>query len=230
MTGNRRSVWGRYFDDVSREKGDTEAANSYFSVKNFRFLRDGVLSLLGGAKGLRILDVGCGTGHLSLPLAGENRIVGVDISREMLAFARSKGLRAVLAAAEDLPFRTGSFDVVLANSVIQLIPDGDRFIRGLMRAVRPGGRVIISTINAENATMGLLRRLERKKYEHFRLYPFGELKALIAAAGGAVRSALFLYYPFGTVKALRGGAEPGAIPRRLATSVVVEAVRPQNCR
>lgn len=227
MTGNRRLVWGRYFDDVSRKKGDTEAANSYFSVKNFRFLRDGVLSLLGGARGLRILDVGCGTGHLSLPLAGENRIVGVDISLEMLAFARSKGLAAVLAAAEDLPFRTGSFDVVLANSVIQLIPDGDRFIRELMRAVRPGGRVIISTINAENATMGLLRRLERKKYKHFRLYPFGELKALVSAAGGVVRGALFLYYPFGAMKALRGSGEPGIFPRRLATSVVFDAVRPE---
>jgi 2-polyprenyl-3-methyl-5-hydroxy-6-metoxy-1,4-benzoquinol methylase len=225
MTGNRRSVWGRYFDDLSRKKGDTEAANGYFSVKNFRFLRDGVLSLLGGARGLRILDVGCGTGHLSLPLAGENRIVGVDISLEMLAFARSKGLAAVLAAAEDLPFRTGSFDVVLTNNVIHLLPDGDRFIRELMRAVRPGGRVIISTINAENATMGLLRRLERKKYEHFRIFPFGELKALVSAAGGVVRGALFFYYPFGAMKALRGSGEPGIFPRRLATSVVVDAVR-----
>jgi 2-polyprenyl-3-methyl-5-hydroxy-6-metoxy-1,4-benzoquinol methylase len=227
MTGNRRSVWGRYFDDVSRKKGDTEAANSYFSVKNFRFLRDGVLSLLDGARGLRILDVGCGTGHLSLPLAGENRIVGVDISLEMLVFARSKGLAAVLAAAEDLPFRTGSFDVVLANSVIQLIPDGERFIRELVRAVRPGGRVIISTINAENATMSLFRRLERKKYEHFRLYPFAELKALVSAARGVVQGSLFLYYPFGTMKALRGSGEPGIIPRRLATSVIVDAVRPE---
>ncbi len=227
MTSSPRSVWGPTFDDISRKRGDTEAANSYFSVRNFRFLRNEVLRHLGDVKHKRILDVGCGTGHFSQPLARENFIVGIDFSPNMLAFARNKGLAVVQGPAENLPFKSGSFDVVFANSVIQLIPDGSGFLMELVRAVRPGGRIIISTINDGNVALAVLRRVERKKYRHFRLYPFDELKALVAAAGGEMRTSLFLYFPFGRTRTIHGHEGLGVIPRRFATSVVVEAVRPE---
>jgi ubiquinone/menaquinone biosynthesis C-methylase UbiE len=225
MGADHRAVWGRFFDDVSQTKGDSEAANSYISVRNFRLLRDEVMDLLGDLRGARVLDAGCGTGHFSLPLAAANAVTGVDISGEMLAFARAKGLTPVRAAAEALPFAGGVFDVVLAASVIQLIPDGATFVRELLRVVKPGGRVIICTINAGNAALGLLRILERKKYRHFRIYPFREIAALVRAAGGTVRSYRFLYYPFGGAASVPGEKNPGPIPRWIGTTVVVEAVR-----
>ena len=224
MGADHRAVWGRFFDDVSRTKGDSEAANSYISVRNFRLLRAEVMDLLGDLRGARVLDAGCGTGHFSLPLEAANSVVGVDISAEMLAFARGKGLSPVRAAAEALPFSGGVFDVVLAASVIQLIPDGAAFVCELLRVVKPGGRVIICTINAGNATLGILRVLERKKYRHFRIYPFREIAALVRAAGGAVRSYRFLYYPFGGAASIPGGKKPGPIPRFFGTTVIVEAV------
>ncbi|MCJ7565472.1 MAG: methyltransferase domain-containing protein [Candidatus Aminicenantes bacterium] len=227
MTSSPRSVWGPTFDDISRKRGDTEAANSYVSVRNFRFLRNEVLRHLGDVKHKRILDVGCGTGHFSQPLVRENFIVGIDFSPNMLAFARNKGLAVVQGPAENLPFKSGSFDVVFANSVIQLIPDGSGFLMELVRAVRPGGRIIISTINDGNVALAVLRRVERKKYRHFRLYPFDELKALVAAAGGEMRTSLFLYFPFGRTRTIHGHEGLGVSPRRFATSVVVEAVRPK---
>lgn len=225
MGADHRAVWGRFFDDVSRTKGDSEAANSYISVRNFRLLRAEVMDLLGDLRGARVLDAGCGTGHFSLPLAGANAVTGVDISAEMLAFARAKGLVPVRAAAEALPFPAGVFDVVLAASVIQLIPDGAAFVRELLRVVKPGGRVVICTINAGNAALGILRILERKKYRHFRIYPFREIAALVRAAGGTVRSYRFLYYPFGGAARVPGGKRPGLVPRFLGTTAVVEAVK-----
>jgi ubiquinone/menaquinone biosynthesis C-methylase UbiE len=225
MGADHRAVWGRFFDDVSRTKGDSEAANSYISVRNFRLLRAEVMDLLGDLRGARVLDAGCGTGHFSLPLAAANAVTGVDISAEMLVFARTKGLAPVRAAAEALPFAGGVFDVVLAASVIQLIPDGAAFVRELLRVVKPGGRVVICTINAGNAALGFLRVLERKKYRHFRIYPFGEIAALVRAAGGEVRSFRFLYYPFGGAASVSGGEKPGPVPRFFGTTVVVEAVK-----
>ena len=225
MGADHRAVWGRFFDDVSRTKGDSEAANSYISIRNFRLLRAEVMDLLGDLRGARVLDAGCGTGHFSLPLAAANAVVGVDVSAEMLAFARAKGLAPVRAAAEALPFAGGAFDVVLAASVIQLIPDGAALVRELLRVVKPGGRVVVCTINAGNAALGLLRVLERKKYRHFRIYPFPEIAALVRAAGGTVRSYRFLYYPFGGAASVPGGKRPGLIPRILGTTVVVEAVK-----
>jgi ubiquinone/menaquinone biosynthesis C-methylase UbiE len=228
MAEDRRSLWNRYFDDVSRTKGDSEAANSYISVGNFRLLRAEVLDLVGDLRGARVLDVGCGTGHFSQPLAAANAVVGVDLSAEMLAFARTKGLAPVRAAAEALPFGGGRFDVVLAASVIQLIPDGAAFVRELLRVVRPGGRVVICTINAGNAALGLLRILERKKYRHFHLYPRAELAALVRAAGGEVRGYRYIYFPFGRASTVKGDRAPGALPRVFGTSLVVEAVRPEK--
>ena len=182
---------------------------------------------IGADRSRTILDVGCGTGHFSQPLVRENFIVGIDISPEMLAFARNKGLAVVQGPAENLPFKSGSFDVVFANSVIQLIRDGRGFLKELVRSVRPGGRIIISTINEGNVALAVLRCVERKKYRHFRLYPFDELRALVAAAGGEMQTSLFLYFPFGKTRTIHGHEGLDVIPRRLATSVVVEAVRPK---
>jgi len=223
---DNRSFWRRAFDEISRKKGDTAEANSYVSVRNFALVRNAVLSLLGDIRRAIVLDVGCGTGHLSQPLVRDNFVVGADLSSEMLRFAAAKGLVSVHGRAEEIPFKNSVFDVVLANSVIQLIPDGRAFVAELFRVVRPGGRVIIATINAECAAVAALRRVERSKYRHFRLYPFAELSARVADAGGVLRGTTFLYYPFGRSGVVRGDKRPGLVRRCFASTVIVDAVRP----
>lgn len=220
-----KSVWDGHFDEASRTLGDTEAANSYLSVRNFLQVRAAVLDLVGDARGQRVLDVGCGTGHLAQPLAGANFAVGIDLSAGMLRFAAAKGLAPVRGSGLDLPFKDGTFDVVLATSVIQLIPNGEDLIRELVRVAGKGGRVIVTTINARNAAIAVLRVVERKKYRHFRLYPYGELSGLAAAAGADVRRAVLVYFPLGRRKRIPAGRAPGLLSGRLATSLIVEAVK-----
>lgn len=104
----------------------------------------------------RALDVCCGTGaamRMLRPLASEE-VVGVDLSRGMLAEAerRLEGapgearLRFVRADALDLPFEA-EFDVVTCFGAFGHIERRDeaRFVRGIARALRPGGRFVFAT-------------------------------------------------------------------------------------
>ena len=101
----------------------------------------------GGA----ILVIGVGTG-LELELLPKNvRVVGIDISRAMLAVARErvarKGLRQVTGLqvmdAGALEFRDAQFDVALAPYVMSVVPDPARVLGETWRVLRPGGRMIV---------------------------------------------------------------------------------------
>ncbi len=116
--------------------------------------------------GGRILDVGIGTGISLRDFSPRNRIVGVDISEQMLRKAQERvaelGLEHVEALevmdAMDLQFPDDSFDVVLAQYVVTAVPDPDRALDEFLRVLKPGGEIIITTrIGAE---AGLRRTLE----------------------------------------------------------------------
>src|SRR5204863_481520 len=79
----------------------------------------------GDLRGTRVLDVGCGTGSLAVVLAEEYacKVWGVDASSEMLAVARAKvpeGVGLKLGRAEELPFKAGWFERVIATLAVHL--------------------------------------------------------------------------------------------------------------
>jgi SAM-dependent methyltransferase len=109
----------------------------------------------------RVLDVGCGTGRLLHELPARYEKHGVDISHEMLAIARARGLNVVHAAADDLPFEEASFDVVTTFAVLHHLIDPlvvRRAIREMCRVVRPGGAVVVWDHNPLNPYWPLLMR------------------------------------------------------------------------
>ncbi|HXG57992.1 MAG TPA: class I SAM-dependent methyltransferase [Thermoanaerobaculia bacterium] len=104
-----------------------------------------------GERALSILDLGAGNGGVSVALANEsrNRVVAADIvvNATATALRRETGIpfAQVVASADRLPFGDASFDVVLCLETLEHLPAFRAAAREMMRVLRPGGQVMITT-------------------------------------------------------------------------------------
>ena len=111
-------------------------------------------------EGERVLDVGSGAGTDSLVAAQmvgrTGHVVGIDMTEQMLAKARTAALTMGLGnvefvegEAERLPVTDESFDVVISNGVIDLVPDKDAVFAELNRILAPGGRIQLADVTIQ---------------------------------------------------------------------------------
>jgi 2-polyprenyl-6-hydroxyphenyl methylase/3-demethylubiquinone-9 3-methyltransferase len=104
--------------------------------------------------GLAVLDIGCGGGLICEPLARMGaRVMGLDPASENVEAARrhaaGQGLDITyrVARVEDLATEARSFDVVVCLEVVEHVPDAAAFLNSCAALVRPGGLLLLSTIN-----------------------------------------------------------------------------------
>jgi ubiquinone/menaquinone biosynthesis C-methylase UbiE len=149
--------------------------------------------------GDRVLDVACGTGivaRLALRrLSGDRRVVGVDVSPQMLTVARAiePGIDWRQGNASALPLLDGEhFDVVACHQGLQFFPDKSAAAREMRRATAPGGRLIVAVWQSLEETP-FFRELHALAERHLgafvdRRHSFGDslaLERLLADAGFA---------------------------------------------
>lgn len=210
--------WKQYFDRKAEVHGASVQASDYFNEKSFFMQRDNTLRWLGACEGKTILDAGCGVGAFSEPLVEHNTVYGVDFSEKSLEYAAARGLRTMSGDLAALPFESGMFDIVVCNGVIQLIEQYENVIRELARVTKPGGTLLVETLNRGSIQRKMLRLLEKdKKFD--RMYAMDELRGTFAACGFEHIQFLNIYHPFGFVT--RGNGR-GLLANRFSTSFAIK--------
>jgi ubiquinone/menaquinone biosynthesis C-methylase UbiE len=125
--------------------------------------------------GMRVLDIGCGTGRLARWIAERvgphGSVVGIDPLQERVEIARSRGgARFQVGRAEDLSaFEDASFDAVCMSSVLHWVFDKAKALAEVHRVLRPGGRLGVTTLpheltGASTVLLVLRPLLERAPY------------------------------------------------------------------
>jgi 2-polyprenyl-6-hydroxyphenyl methylase / 3-demethylubiquinone-9 3-methyltransferase len=99
--------------------------------------------------GALLIDAGCGGGLLAPHLAGKGyRHVGVDLRVSGLTAAAAHGVEPVCGDVTALPFASGAADVVAAGEILEHVTDLSATVAELCRVLRPGGLVVLDTVNA----------------------------------------------------------------------------------
>jgi 2-polyprenyl-6-hydroxyphenyl methylase / 3-demethylubiquinone-9 3-methyltransferase len=162
--------------------------------------------------GLRVLDIGCGGGLLSEPIARMGAdVLGADASEKNIGIASTHAAQTGVSVdyravtAEQLAADGETFDVVLNMEVVEHVSDVDYFISTCASMVRPGGVMLISTINrtlkaralAIGACEYVLRWLPRGTHQYEKLVRPEELEKPILAAGMEVSEKIGVFFnPF----------------------------------
>lgn len=136
------------YDKALTEKLPNEVASSYCGVGN-------PFSLGKINQGEKVLDIGCGAGVdtiLAAIIVGpKGSVIGVDIVSEMIARAESNlrmmaldNVKFQKVSGENLSFSDDTFDVVISNGVINLIPDKEAAMSEIIRVLKPAGRLMVA--------------------------------------------------------------------------------------
>jgi 2-polyprenyl-6-hydroxyphenyl methylase/3-demethylubiquinone-9 3-methyltransferase len=210
--------FSRHAADWWEPRGPMAALHKFNPVR-LAYIRDQAVAqfgrdakTLGCLADLRMLDIGCGGGILSEPLARLGaQMVGADPSEENIDVAREHAAESGLVidyratTAEDLGEAGERFDVVLAMEVVEHVADVPLFVSTCARMVKPGGLFIAATLNRTMKSFALaivgaeyvLRWLPRGTHQWDKFVTPRELEAAVENAGlGVTGERGVIYNPF----------------------------------
>jgi len=149
------------------------AAEDYDKKEKYlnSFEKGKFLSLLPEIKDKKILDVGAGTGRVSLPLAlAGAQVTALDVSEKILEVLKRKNKKiiTVVGEAENLPFENESFDIVTAAFLVVHLKDPKIFFDEVYRVLKPDGLFLVSNINQKEPPVVKTKEgdIQIKSYYH----------------------------------------------------------------
>lgn len=156
--------------DLSYSIEDFLAGTTRDSVWIYQAIEDAMVDLATEVPGGRVLDVACGTGKVSMRIADRGCVsIGAEASMEMIGLGRwvqpESRARMVRSIAEDLPFRSDTFDRVVCQGSLDHFVDPYAFMRESARIIQPDGRVVIALANFESVSCRLGRTVDRVKWK-----------------------------------------------------------------
>ncbi len=173
-----------------------------------RLEQEAVFSQLPDLRGWRVPDVGCGDGTYAIEASRRGATVtGLDLSFPMLVAAQQREQRSLgrteivwcHGRAEAIPFQDASFDLVLAITVLCLVPSPSQVVGELARVLRPGGMLLLGELGRFSA-WALIRRMRAwlgsESWKHAHFWTVGELQTLLGHVQLDVKSTRgAVYYP-----------------------------------
>ncbi|MEU5875295.1 methyltransferase domain-containing protein [Glycomyces sp. NPDC047369] len=132
------------YDDLA---GEWWRPRGVFAVLHWLAAARGALVPAPERPGAVLVDLGCGAGLLAPHVDGYVH-VGVDVSRESLALARSHGVEAVRADVAAVPLPDECADVVVAGEILEHVPDLAAAVAEACRLLKPGGLLVVDTLAA----------------------------------------------------------------------------------
>jgi SAM-dependent methyltransferase len=168
------------------------AEQSHFWFRGFRqYMTPAIERATAGRPGARILDCGCGTGSNLEMLRPYGNAAGFDLTRIGTEFAKSHGHRVAQASIGDIPFRSGTFDLVTSFDVFQVLPDAVErsAIAEMSRVLKPGGWLLLHV-----AALQVLHGRHSVLSEEQRRYTRGSLRSLVEGAGFRVERLTFDHF------------------------------------
>ena len=114
------------------------------------------------SKYMAVLELACGTGLLSVRIAGSVKLLeATDFSEEMIRQAKAKAhssrLHFSVQDATNLPYAPGAFDAVVISNALHIMPEPEKALAEIRRVLKPGGILIAPTFTAAGSLSGRMR-------------------------------------------------------------------------
>lgn len=180
------------------EKYHKKSSAQYKIIKENNFTYINLLPILNSclSKNIKtILDIGCGSGTISLYLASKGyKVKGIDISKNAIdasiKSAENIGLKNVTFEVCEFPNRipSGKYDMVYFSEVIEHLPDDELALQKIYKLLKPGGTLFLSTPskNAPLYRLGYAKKFD-KEVGHLRRYAVGELSDKLKRRGFTIK-------------------------------------------
>lgn len=130
----------------TEDMGEVEIMQAYDNLKTLDLVNDYFLNrALELCPRGKVLDIGCGTGKILRCIKGDYEKHGLDLSNQLIKYARLQDSNSEyeIGDSNDLPYESGSFDLVMCHSTLHHLKDPKRTIEEIIRVAKPTGAVFV---------------------------------------------------------------------------------------